>query len=145
MAVKEKLDSAMDRAGDAVQLAAKKAKHYARIAKKKVAIHVEEEKIRKDYTKLGKLYYKDYVTEAEQDMAEYQPLCDEISDSFRRITALKQEIEDAKSDAGEVLDEELAENADEEDTDSTVEINDAAHGAEATPTEEAAKTEEPEA
>lgn len=145
MAMKDKLDSAMDRAGDAVQLAAKKAKHYALIAKKKVAIHVEEEKIRKGYTKLGRLYYKDYVTEAEQDMAEYQPLCDEISDSFRKITTLKQELEDAKTDAGEALGEDIVEDADEKDTDITIEINEVAHEEEAAPNEEAAKPEEPEA
>lgn len=145
MAMKDKLDSAMDRAGDAVQLAAKKAKYYALIAKKKVAIHVEEEKIRKGYTKLGRLYYKDYVTEAEQDLAEYQPLCDEISDSFRKITTLKQELEDAKTDAGEALGEDIVEDADEEDADITIGINEAAHEEEAAPNEEAAKPEEPEA
>lgn len=95
MEMKEKMDAAMECAADVMQRAAKTAKHYAGIAKKKMEIRVEEEHIRKNYTKLGKLYYKDYITEAEPDAAEYEPLCAAISDSYRRITDLKQEIADA--------------------------------------------------
>ena len=56
----------------------------------------EQEKIRRLYAKLGKVYYKDYVTDEEPDEAEYAPICNAISDSFRRINTLKEELSDAK-------------------------------------------------
>lgn len=95
MEMKERMDAAMECAADVMQRAARTAKHYAGIAKMKMEIRMEEEHIRKNYTKLGKLYYRDFITEAEPDAAEYEPLCAKISDSYRRITDLKQEIADA--------------------------------------------------
>ena len=52
---------------------------------------------RRCYTQLGKVYYKDYVTDEEPDDAEYDPLCERISQSFRRINRLRQELEAAKT------------------------------------------------
>lgn len=83
-------------ASDAAQSAAKTARYVALVSKKRVEIAREQEKIRRLYAKLGKVYYKDYVTDEEPDEAEYAPICNAISDSFRRINTLKEELSDAK-------------------------------------------------
>lgn len=83
-------------ASDAAQSAAKTAHYIALVSKKRVEIAREQEKIRRLYAKLGKVYYKDYVTDEEPDDAEYAPICNAISDSFRRINTLKEELSDAK-------------------------------------------------
>lgn len=83
-------------ASDAAQSAAKTARYVALVSKKRVEIAREQEKIRRLYAKLGKVYYKDYVTDEEPDDAEYAPICNAISDSFRRINTLKDELSDAK-------------------------------------------------
>ena len=51
--------------------AAQTARLVALISKKKFAILAEQDKIRRCYTQLGKVYYKDYVTDEEPDDAEY--------------------------------------------------------------------------
>lgn len=91
------VDNLMDKASGAAQSAAKAAKYVALISKKRLAILNEQEKIRRSYTKLGKVYYKDYVTDEEPDDAEYCPLCESISESFRRINELREEIAAAKA------------------------------------------------
>ena len=94
------MDNLKDKASDAAQSAAKAAKYVALVSKKRLAILNEQEKIRRNYTKLGKVYYKDYVTDEEPDDAEYAPLCESISDSYRRINELREEIAAAKEEYG---------------------------------------------
>lgn len=94
--MKETMDTMKEKAVDAAQTAARAAKLVAVISQKKLLIAREQEKIRRNYTRLGKVYYKDYVTDEEQDEAEYKPLCEEISNSFRYINELKDDIADAK-------------------------------------------------
>lgn len=84
-------------AAEAAQNAARTAKYVALVSKKRLAILNEQERIRRNYTKLGKVYYKDYVTDEEPDEAEYGPICEEISDSYRRINMLRDEIAQAKA------------------------------------------------
>lgn len=93
-----KMENLKEKAADAALSAAKTAKYLAFIAKKRMEITMEQEKIRRAYTKLGKVYYKDYITDEEPDEAEYQPLCESISESFRRINELKDEIATAKAE-----------------------------------------------
>lgn len=100
-----------EKANEATQNAAKVAKYVAFVSKKRLAIISEQDRIRRAYTKLGKVYYKDYVTDEEPDEAEYKPLCDAISASFSRINDLKEELAAAKekycgkADAEEAADE----------------------------------------
>lgn len=94
---KDMAAGAAQKATEAAQSAAKAAKYVAFVSKKKLAIAAEQEKIRRAYGRLGKVYYKDYVTDEEPDQAEYKPICDEISDSYRKINAWKDEIADAKA------------------------------------------------
>lgn len=86
------MDSLKDKAAVAAQSAAKTAKYVASVSKMRLEIVKEKERIRRNYTQLGKVYYKDYVTDEEPDEAEYKPLCDDISASFRHINELKEQI-----------------------------------------------------
>ena len=94
--MKENVEALKDKVVDAAQAAGRVAKLATTISQKKVLIAREQERIRRNYTRLGKVYYKDYVTDEEPDEAEYKPLCEEISNSFRYINDLKEDIEDAK-------------------------------------------------
>ena len=82
---------------DAAQTAAQKTKDLAAMAKAKLAILAEEDKIRKAQLELGKLYYRDYVLEEEMDSAEYLPWCDKITESKAVIEDLKDMIDDLKN------------------------------------------------
>ena len=92
------MDTVKTAVTNAAENAAKAAKYYAFVSKKRLAILAEKEKIRRNYTKLGKVYYKDYVTDEEPDDAEYVPLCEAISNSYRLINALKEQIAIAKEE-----------------------------------------------
>ncbi len=94
----ENVEALKDKAVDAAQAAARAAKLMAILSQKKLLIAREQEKIRRNYTRLGRIYYKDYVTDEEPDEAEYKPLCEAISNSFRYINDLKDDIADAKEE-----------------------------------------------
>ena len=94
----ENVEALKDKAVDAAQAAARAAKLVAILSHKKLLIAREQEKIRRNYTRLGRIYYKDYVTDEEPDEAEYKPLCEAISNSFRYINDLKDDIADAKEE-----------------------------------------------
>lgn len=92
------METVKNAVSSAAESAAKAAKYYSFVSKKRLAILAEKEKIRRNYTKLGKVYYKDYVTDEEPDDAEYVPLCEAISNSYRLINALKEQIAIAKEE-----------------------------------------------
>ena len=92
------MENIKDKANAAAQTAARAAKYVALASKKRLEIVKEQEKIRRNYAKLGKVYYKDDVTDEEPDEAEYKPICEEISVSFRRINELREEIAEAKAE-----------------------------------------------
>ena len=94
----ENVEALKDKAVDAAQAAARAAKLVAILSQKKLLIAREQEKIRRNYTRLGRIYYKYYVTDEEPDEAEYKPLCEAISNSFRYINDLKDDIADAKEE-----------------------------------------------
>lgn len=92
------MESVKEMASEAAHNAAKTAKYVAFVSKCRLEILTEKERIRRNYTKIGKIYYKDYVTDEEPDEAEYKPLCDSISDSFRAINELREQIQRAKEE-----------------------------------------------
>lgn len=104
--------SMKDKAYSAAEYAASAAKHFAFLSKCRLEILAEQEKIRRLYTKLGKVYYKDYVTDEEPDEAEYAPVCERISECFRRINELREDMAEAKA-AYQTADEEEPVNEDE--------------------------------
>lgn len=81
---------------DAAQVAVQKTRDVAAIAKAKLSITTEKEKIRKAHQELGKLYYRDYVLDEEMDSAEYLPWCDKITESRAIIEDLQDLIENLK-------------------------------------------------
>ena len=86
-----------DKAMDIAQNAARKTKDLASVAKAKVSIAAEEDKIRKAQLELGKLYYRDYVLGEDMDSAEYLPWCDRITASRAVIEDLKDLIEEIRT------------------------------------------------
>lgn len=101
MAFSDSVDILKDAAADAVQSATQAAVTMAHIAKYKMQILAEQEKIRKAYQTLGKVYYKDYITDEEPDEAEYKPACEKISECFRRINRLRDAIAKERKEAEE--------------------------------------------
>lgn len=85
------------KAMDAAQVAVQKTRDMAAIAKAKLSITAEKEKIRKAHQELGKLYYRDYVLDEEMDSAEYLPWCDKITQSRAIIEDLNELIDGLKS------------------------------------------------
>ena len=98
MALRDNFESFMDMAGEAAQTAAKKTKKLAEIAKSNLSIYSEEDKIKKAYTELGKLYYRDYVVGEELDEAEYLPWCQKIDECKQTIADLRDYIEVLKTE-----------------------------------------------
>lgn len=109
----ENLESIINAFADVAQTAMNKAKSLSSIAKSNVSIFTEQEKLKKAYAELGKLYYRDYVTGEEPDDAEYIPVCAKITDLVKRIQELRESIEDAKtkSEREVVIDDEDLEKA----------------------------------
>ena len=87
-----------DKALEVAGVTAEVAKQLALISKCRILIVAEQEKIRNLYTKLGKTYYKDFVTDEEPDEAEYNPLCDSISEHYRKISHLRDVMDAAKKE-----------------------------------------------
>jgi len=97
MAMNEKFEAFMAKANDVAQAAARKATDMAGIAKAKVAILAEEDKIKKAHQELGKLYYQDFTSGNTPNAAEYLPWCDKITGSKEEIVKLQKQIEELKN------------------------------------------------
>lgn len=120
----ESIGSLREKAGEAAQLAARKSKKLAEIAKANVSIYSEEDKIKKAENELGKLYYRDYAVGEEMDVAEYLPWCQKIDESKQTIADLRDYIEELKAEQVEMeedteepapLEEDFADAAPEEE------------------------------
>ena len=98
MAFMDSIDSIREKATEAAQVAAKKTKKLAEIAKANLSIYQEEDKIKKAQTELGKLYYRDYVVGEEMDGAEYLPWCQKIDESKQTIADLRDYIDELKAE-----------------------------------------------
>ena len=105
MNLNENLEAAKNAAVEAAQVAVRKARQLAAIAKANVAIYTEEDKIRKAERELGKLYYRDYAVGEEQDSAEYLPWCQKIDESKQTIAALQEQITQIREQDSECCDE----------------------------------------
>ncbi len=123
------LDSLKKTAGIAAQVTAaaadtavSKTRTMASIGRVKLAISSEEDKLKKSYIEMGRLFYRDYQAQAEADMTEYQPWCDRAADARAQIQRLTQELELLKAE-GKDLKEEPAEKVsmDENDAEPQVE------------------------
>ena len=71
--------------------------HYC--TKANFNILAEEEKVKKAQLELGKVYYKNFISGEDTDLAECLPLCEKITESLKLIESLKAEIEQARGGA----------------------------------------------
>lgn len=93
----ETFENFKTKATEAAQTAATKAKNLAQIAKANIDIRSEQEKQKKAYTELGKLFYRDFITGEEADGAEYMPWCDKVTESVQKVNKLRDLIEELKN------------------------------------------------
>ena len=104
------LDTLKKTAGIAAQVTASaadtavsKTRTMASIGRVKLAISSEEDKLKKAYTELGRLFYRDYRAQAEADMTEYQPWCDRAADAREQIQRLTKELETLKAEGKDTV------------------------------------------
>ncbi len=93
----ETFENIKTKATEAAQTAATKAKNLAQIAKANIDIRSEQDKQKKAYTELGKLFYRDFITGEEADEAEYMPWCDKVTESVRKVNELREQIDELKA------------------------------------------------
>ena len=113
MALNESLEALKKLAAEVAQAATKFTKSAATVTKANFNILSEQEKLKKAYAELGKLYYRDYITGEEPDDAEYIPLCDAITEATKAIDDLKSQVEEAKKPKEEPEAEPVEEAAEE--------------------------------
>ena len=82
---------------EAAQAAVKATKNAASVTRSNINIFTEQEKQKKAFLELGKLYYRDFITGEEPDDAEYLPICDRITEAAKNIEAMRTNIEDIRS------------------------------------------------
>lgn len=90
--------SAAAAAKAASETAVKQGKTLAAIGRVKVSIAAEEDKAKKAYTELGKLYYSDYEAGVEANMEEYLPVIAKIEEAKKQISLLNEELETLKAE-----------------------------------------------
>lgn len=108
MTFKENFESFMDFAGEAAQTAARKTRKLAEIAKCNLSVYAEEDKIKKAYAELGRLYYQNYVLGGEADTAVFEEVCRRIDQSKEAIADLQEYIDMLKTDRMVYDEEEVA-------------------------------------
>ncbi|MBO4419550.1 MAG: hypothetical protein J5789_06990 [Oscillospiraceae bacterium] len=97
MALNDSLETLKGFVAEAAQAAARVTKSAAAVTKSNISILSEQDKQKKAYLELGKLYYRDYITGEEPDDAEYLPLCEAITEAAKNIETLRGEVEEAKA------------------------------------------------
>ena len=114
---KKRAGSVADAASGVAQNAVKQTKTLASVGRIKIAITTEEDKMKKAYTELGRLFFRDHEAQTEPVMEEYLPWIDKIADAKAQIARLNDEIvkvrEEAEKAATEEAAEEAAENAED--------------------------------
>lgn len=93
----ETFENIKNKVSAVAQSGASKAKNLAQTAKANLDIRAEQDKQKKAYLELGKLFYRDFITGEESDEAEYLPWCDKITESVKKIDELRTMIDDMKS------------------------------------------------
>ncbi len=97
MAISDNLDGLKKFVSDFAQTAATLTKKAASATRTNVSLLTEQEKLKKAYLELGKLYYRDFISGDEPDDAEYLPLCRMITETEENIEAMRGKLETLKS------------------------------------------------
>ncbi len=121
MSFQDNFEAFSGKVTEAAQLAAQKAKDLALIARAKVQILSEEDKIKKAQIELGRLSYRDFVAGAEPERGEYLPWYEKITESKKAIQELRTTIEAIRNSDRYVDDEDVAEAAEDAEAEVTEE------------------------
>lgn len=132
--LKQQAEAVANAAGTVAQTAVQQTKTLAGIGRIKLAIATEEDKVKKAYGELGRLYYRDYEAQTEPAQEDYQPWCDKVADAKEQIARLYEELEKLRA----------AEEAPEEATEepAVIQVDLTATAAEEAPAEEEAPAQE---
>lgn len=95
--LKETAGVAAQAASSVANTAVSKTKTMAAAGRVKLAISQEEDKLKKAYTELGRLYYRDYTAGTEADQQEYLPWCSRAEEAKAEIQRLTEELEAIKA------------------------------------------------
>ena len=109
MALNDSFEALKNMLTDFAQVATRMTKSAAAVTKANINILSEQDKLKKAYMELGKLYYRDYITGEEPDDAEYLPLCDAITEATKNIDNLRTTVQDIRSAKDDDLTEEASE------------------------------------
>lgn len=109
MALNDSFETLKNMLTDFAQVATRMTKSAAAVTKANINILSEQDKLKKAYMELGKLYYRDYITGEEPDDAEYLPLCDAITEATKNIDNLRTTVQDIRSAKDDDLTEEASE------------------------------------
>lgn len=109
MALNDSFETLKNLLTDFAQVATRMTKSAAAVTKANINILSEQDKLKKAYMELGKLYYRDYITGEEPDDAEYLPLCDAITEATKNIDNLRTTVQDIRSAKDDGLTEEASE------------------------------------
>ena len=94
-------DNFRTRASGVAQNAVKQTKAAASVGRIKLALSSEEDKMKKAYTELGRLYYRDYEAGTEAVAEDYQIWIDKIADAKAQIDRLTEEMAKVRAEAAE--------------------------------------------
>ena len=97
MAKNNGFDALKSMINDVAMAATRMTKSAAAVTKANINILTEQDKLKKAYMELGKLYYRDYITGEEPDDAEYIPLCDAITEATKNIDGLRATVQDIRA------------------------------------------------
>lgn len=96
MALNDSFEALKSMIADVAMAASRVTKSAAAVTKANINILSEEDKLKKAYLELGKLYYRDYITCEEPDDAEYIPLCDAITEATKNIDELRAAVKEIR-------------------------------------------------
>lgn len=109
MPLNDSFDALKNMLAEVAQAASRVTKSAAAVTKANINILSEQDKLKKAYMELGKLYYRDYITGEEPDDAEYLPLCEAITEATKNIDGLRSTVQDIRNGKNAGKDEEAAE------------------------------------
>lgn len=90
------LDNAVNKAKEAIDIACKKTEEVVTVQKQRFDVATVENKLNKDFEKLGKLYFNT-LKDTEPENMEIKALVAEIKEKYAKIKDLRDEINAAKN------------------------------------------------
>lgn len=99
--IKYHAGAAAQAAGSAAQTAVQQGKTLASTGRVKLAIAAEEDKLKKAYVELGRLYYRDHEAAQEPVDEEYRPWREKAADAKAQIERLNQELDKIRAEQQE--------------------------------------------